>query len=143
MADTFIICPACQAKNRVPSARLHHSPTCGKCQASLLPLAPLELNASQLSRLHAHETLPLIVDFWAPWCGPCLQMAPTFEKVASQFAGQFRFAKLDTQAHSSTATQWAIRSIPTLIAFVQGKEVARQSGALSEGQLQAWLANLT
>lgn len=141
-ASAMLVCPACQAKNRVPEARLTEQPKCGKCQALLLPDAPLVLNADLLNRLRAHESLPLVVDFWAPWCGPCQQMAPTFASAAANFQGQLRLAKLDTEAHAAPAAQWAIRSIPTLIAFHQGKEIARQSGALSAGQLQQWLANL-
>lgn len=140
--SAILICPACQAKNRVPEARLVEAPQCGKCQAQLLPAEPLTLNGGLLNRLLAHETLPLVVDFWAPWCGPCQQMAPTFTAAAANFQGQLRLAKLDTEAHSAAAAQWAIRSIPTLIAFHQGKEIARQSGALSAGQLQQWLQSL-
>lgn len=139
----MLICPGCQAKNRVPEHRLAERPQCGKCQATLLGSEPLILNAALLNRLLAHETLPLVVDFWAPWCGPCLQMAPTFTAAAANFQGRLRLAKLDTEAHSAAAAPWGIRSIPTLIAFHQGKEIARQSGALSAGQLQQWLQNLS
>ena len=142
MSEHFLICPACQAKNRVPSTRLSQAPQCGKCKKSLLPAEPLELTGAQLSRLLSHETLPLVVDFWAPWCGPCLQMAPTFTAAAANVLGQLRLAKLDTEAQQAAAAQFGIRSIPTLIAFVKGKEVARQSGALSAGQLQQWLQEL-
>lgn len=138
----MLVCPACQAKNRVPESRLSEQPKCGKCQAQLLPTEPLALNASLLNRLLANESLPLVVDFWAPWCGPCQQMAPTFAAAAASFQGQLRLAKLDTEAHSAAAAPWGIRSIPTLIAFHQGKEIARQSGALSAGQLQQWLQSL-
>ncbi|WP_319783135.1 thioredoxin TrxC [Oceanisphaera sp. IT1-181] len=141
-ASAMLVCPACQAKNRVPEARLAEQPKCGKCQALLLSAEPLVLNGALLGRLLAHESLPLVVDFWAPWCGPCQQMAPTFAAAAANFQGQLRLAKLDTEAHSAAAAQWAIRSIPTLIAFHQGKEIARQSGALSAGQLQQWLQSL-
>ncbi|NLJ93471.1 MAG: thioredoxin TrxC [Aeromonadales bacterium] len=143
MSEHFLICPACQAKNRVPSARLLQAPQCGKCKVNLLPAEPLALTGNQLSRLLAHETLPLVVDFWAPWCGPCLQMEPTFAAAAANMQGQLRLAKLDTEAQQAAAAQFGIRSIPTLIAFVKGKEVARQSGALSAGQLQQWLQQLS
>ena len=141
-ASAMLVCPACQAKNRVPEARLLEQPKCGKCQAHLLPAEPVVLNGGLLNRLLSHESLPLVVDFWAPWCGPCQQMAPTFAAAAGHFQGQLRLAKLDTEAHSAAASQWGIRSIPTLIAFHQGKEIARQSGALSAGQLQQWLQSL-
>ena len=141
-ASAMLVCPACQGKNRVPEARLNEQPKCGKCQALLLPAEPLVLHAALLNRLLAHESLPLVVDFWAPWCGPCQQMAPTFAAAASKFQGQLRLAKLDTEAHSAPAAQWAIRSIPTLIAFHQGKEIARQSGALSAAQLEQWLESV-
>ena len=139
----MLVCPACQAKNRVPQARLSEQPNCGKGQTQLLPAEPLVLNASLLQRLLTNETLPLVVDFWAPWCGPCQQMAPTFASAAANFQGQLRLAKLDTEAHAAPAAQWGIRSIPTLIAFHQGKEIARQSGALSTGQLKQWLQSLS
>ncbi|WP_375055998.1 thioredoxin TrxC [Zobellella sp. DQSA1] len=142
MGEHFLICPACGAKNRVPTMRLQQSPQCGKCKASLLPGAPLELDGPRLERLLAHETLPLVVDFWAPWCGPCKMMAPVFAAAATEteLQGRLRLAKLDTESHQTAAARFGIRSIPTLIAFSGGQELARQSGALSAGQLRQWLS---
>lgn len=142
MTEQFLICPACQAKNRVPGERLGQDPKCGKCKTALLLNHPLELDGARLDRLLQQETLPLVVDFWAPWCGPCQSMAPVFAAAAAQFNGRLRLAKLDTEAHQAPAGRFGIRSIPTLIAFAQGKEIARQSGALSAGQLQQWLLSL-
>ncbi|PSJ42435.1 thiol reductase thioredoxin [Zobellella endophytica] len=140
MSEHFLICPACGAKNRVPAARLLQAPQCGKCRAALLPGAPLELDGPRLDRLLAHETLPLVVDFWAPWCGPCKMMAPVFATAAGELAGRLRLAKLDTEAHQAAAARFGIRSIPTLLVFSGGKELARQSGALPAGQLRQWLS---
>ncbi|MBL1377020.1 thioredoxin TrxC [Zobellella iuensis] len=140
MSEHFLICPACGAKNRVPATRLQQGPQCGKCKASLLPGTPLELDGPRLERLLAHETLPLVVDFWAPWCGPCKMMAPVFAAAATELQGKLRLAKLDTEAHQQAAARFGIRSIPTLIAFSGGQELARQSGALPAGQLRQWLS---
>ena len=142
MSEHMLICPACSAKNRVPSPRLQQTPLCGKCKVGLLPAEPLTMDGPKLDRFLANETLPLVVDFWAPWCGPCLQMAPVFSAAAGEMKGQLRLAKLDTEAHQAAAARFGIRSIPTLIAFDQGKEIARQSGALSAGQLRQWLQSL-
>ncbi|ATG75311.1 thioredoxin [Zobellella denitrificans] len=140
MSEHFLICPACGAKNRVPATRLQQGPQCGKCKTALLPAGPLTLDGPRLERLLAHETLPLVVDFWAPWCGPCKMMAPVFEAAAGELQGRLRLAKLDTEAHPQAAARFGIRSIPTLIVFSGGKELARQSGALPAGQLRQWLA---
>ncbi|MGR7922722.1 thiol reductase thioredoxin [Zobellella denitrificans] len=140
MSEHFLICPACGAKNRVPATRLQQEPQCGKCKTALLPAGPLTLDGPRLERLLAHETLPLVVDFWAPWCGPCKMMAPVFEAAAGELQGRLRLAKLDTEAHPQAAARFGIRSIPTLIVFSGGKELARQSGALPAGQLRQWLA---
>ncbi len=142
MSEHFLICPACQAKNRIPGERLQLAPKCGKCKEPLLPPQPLTLDGPRLDRLLANETLPLVLDFWAPWCGPCQNMAPVFSAAAGEENGRLRLAKLDTEAHQAAAARFGIRSIPTLIAFKQGKEVARQSGALSAGQLRQWLQSL-
>ncbi|MFP2770206.1 thioredoxin TrxC [Oceanisphaera sp. KMM 10153] len=142
MNEHFLICPVCQAKNRIPGERRQQTPKCGKCKESLLPHQPLTLDGPFMDRLLANETLPLVVDFWAPWCGPCQSMAPVFSAAAGEMNGQLRLAKLDTEAHQAAAARFGIRSIPTLIAFKQGKEVARQSGALSAGQLRQWLQSL-
>lgn len=140
MSEHFLICPSCGAKNRVPATRLQQGPQCGKCKTALLPATPLALDGPRLDRLLAHETLPLVVDFWAPWCGPCKMMAPVFEAAAGELQGRLRLAKLDTEAHPQAAARFDIRSIPTLIVFSGGKELARQSGALPAGQLRQWLS---
>ncbi|PSJ42549.1 thiol reductase thioredoxin [Zobellella taiwanensis] len=139
MSEYYLICPACGAKNRVPATRLQQEPQCGKCKTALLPAGPLTLDGPRLERLLAHETLPLVVDFWAPWCGPCKMMAPVFEAAAGELQGRLRLAKLDTEAHPQAAARFGIRSIPTLIVFSGGQELARQSGALPAGQLRQWL----
>ncbi|MBM7456153.1 thioredoxin 2 [Oceanisphaera litoralis] len=142
MSEHFLICPACQAKNRISGERLQQAPKCGKCKESLLPPQPLTLDDPRLDRLLANETLPLVIDFWAPWCGPCQSMAPVFAAAAGEVNGRLRLAKLDTEAYQAAAARFGIRSIPTLIAFHHGKEIARQSGALSAGQLRQWLQAL-
>ena len=139
MSEQFLVCPACSARNRVPAARLQQAPKCGKCKAELTPPTVLELDGPALDRLLVNESLPLVLDFWAPWCGPCKMMAPIFEAAAGELAGRLRLAKLNTEEHQQAAARFGIRSIPTLIVFKNGKEIARQSGALPAGQLNQWL----
>ncbi|MDV2856670.1 thioredoxin TrxC [Oceanimonas smirnovii] len=139
MCEQFLVCPACSARNRVPAARLQQAPKCGKCKAELTPATALELDGPALERLLVNESLPLVLDFWAPWCGPCKMMAPIFEAAAGELAGRLRLAKLNTEEHQQAAARFGIRSIPTLIVFKNGKEIARQSGALPAGQLNQWL----
>lgn len=139
MSEQFLVCPACSARNRVPAARLQQAPKCGKCKAELTPATALELDGPALERLLVNESLPLVLDFWAPWCGPCKMMAPIFEAAAGELAGRLRLAKLNTEEHQQAAARFGIRSIPTLIVFKDGKEIARQSGALPAGQLNQWL----
>ena len=139
MSEQFLVCPACSARNRVPAERLQQGPKCGKCKAALTPATVLELDGPRLDRLLANESLPLVLDFWAPWCGPCKMMAPVFEAAAGEHIGRLRLAKLNTEEHQQAAARFGIRSIPTLIVFKNGREVARQSGALSAGQLAQWL----
>lgn len=134
-----IACPKCITANRIPLDRLNDGPICGKCRQSLFTGKPSELNAGTFQRFINQTDIPVIVDFWAPWCGPCKAMAPTFSKIAEELEPSVRLAKLDTQAHERPAQQYNIRSIPTLICFQNGREVGRVSGALPESQLRLWI----
>ncbi|MFA5241531.1 MAG: thioredoxin TrxC [Sulfuricella sp.] len=134
-----LVCPACQAINRVPEERLGQNPKCGKCAAPLLDGKPLELTAANFGRFVAKSEMPLVVDFWAPWCGPCKMMAPVFSQVAAEFKARFRFVKVNTEAEQALAQQFAIRSIPTLAVFRNGAEVDRVAGAMDAGKLKNWL----
>lgn len=132
-----LVCPHCQAVNRVPAERLDQRGQCGKCHQPLWPDRPLTLDDAGLQRYLQREELPLLVDFWAAWCGPCRMMAPAFEAAAAQLAPRVRLAKLDTEA-SALAGQLGIRSIPTLILFRGGREIARQAGAMGQDAIVRW-----
>jgi len=135
-----IICPSCYTKNRLPKEKLNKHPLCGKCRHSLLTTHPISGNDQNFNRFIEANELPIVVDFWAAWCGPCKQFAPTFEQVASEMSTQACFVKLDTEHNQNTAGRLNIRSIPTLMIFHQGKEIARMSGALPKPQFKQWLA---
>ena len=137
-----LVCPHCGAVNRVPDDRLAQHPKCGKCGTEVLPAHPVELTAASFGKFIERNELPVLVDFWAPWCGPCKQFAPTFSQMAGQYVGKVRFAKVNTEAEQGLAAQHGIRSIPTLAIFKAGQEVDRVSGALPAQQLQAWLARV-
>jgi thioredoxin 2 len=134
-----LVCPHCGAVNRVPEGRLADQPKCGKCAAAVLPPAPIDLTGANFDRFLSRDGLPVLVDFWAPWCGPCKQFAPTFAQMAGQYAGKARFVKVNTEAEQALAGRYKIRSITTLALFKGGRELDRVSGALPGPQLAAWL----
>ena len=130
-----VACVACGATNRVPAARLVEDPTCGRCGAALLPGEPVELTEANFEAVAGRTELPLVVDFWAPWCGPCRMMAPAFEHAAAQLKGRALLAKVNSDENPGLAARFGIRSIPTLVRLEGGREVKRVSGALPAGQI--------
>ena len=135
-----IACPHCNAVNRVPAGRLADQPGCGKCKRPLTTGKPVNLTDSSFAAHVERSDLPIVVDFWAAWCGPCKMMAPHFERAAAALEPNVRFGKLDTDANPQTASRFGIRSIPTIILFKNGREAARQSGAMDSSALKNWIA---
>ncbi|MCM8599179.1 MAG: thioredoxin TrxC [Candidatus Accumulibacter sp.] len=135
----IVVCPHCHRPNRVPADRLGGHGHCGHCRAELFDGTPAILNAENFERHLARSDLPIVVDFWAPWCAPCRAMAPAFAAAARQLEPDFRLAKVDTEEEQALAARHAIRSIPTLVIYRNGHEVARQSGALDTSGIVRWV----
>ena len=133
-----LVCAACAATNRVPDARLADGPVCGVCKEKLLDPRPFALTDDRFANYVSKTELPIVVDFWAAWCGPCKMMAPFYAEAAKQMPF-VRFAKVDTEVATQTAARFTIRSIPTLIIFQGGQEIARQSGAMRAADIVGWV----
>jgi thioredoxin 2 len=139
MSDlSHLVCAECQAVNRVPIARLGQKPNCGRCHQPLFTGHPVELSASTFTQYLERTDIPVLVDFWAPWCGPCKAMAPAFIQAAAMLEPNFRLAKVNTDTEQSLGARYTIRSIPTLILFRGCHEVARQAGALTFQDIVRW-----
>lgn len=134
----IVVCPSCCAKNRVPEDKISEQPSCGQCHQALIPLAPIELNEKNFSHFITASDLPIFIDLWADWCGPCKMMAPHFQQVAKDYPHVI-FAKINTEENPNLSAAFNVRSIPTLVLMNKTDEIARISGALRSSELKKWL----
>jgi thioredoxin 2 len=141
--STHLVCPNCNATNRIPAARLKEAPKCGKCHTPLFGGKPQAVNAVSFRKHIERDEIPVLVDFWAPWCGPCKMMAPAYQQAATQLEPRVRLLKVDTEAEQQLGAQFNIRSIPTLALFHRGHEVARQAGAMGAADIVRWVNSQT
>ena len=140
MTDSnFIVCPSCLGINKIPIARVADGGKCGKCHSLLLTGQVISASSKQFQTYVNRSSMPIVVDFWASWCGPCKMMAPVFEQVAKQFQHRVHFLKVNTETEQLLSSQYNIRSIPTIAIFKQGKEIVRQAGAMDANSLQQWI----
>ena len=139
MSKTHLVCPHCNAINAVPEERLPDNPRCGKCKEPVLNARPTELTGANFERFVSKNDIPVLVDFWAPWCGPCRTMAPAFEQAAEVLEPAVRLAKLNTEDEQMIGARYGSRSIPTMVLFKRGEEIARQSGAMMAGEIVRWV----
>jgi thioredoxin 2 len=139
MAGKKLACLYCAHRNRVPFDKLEENPKCGSCGKGLMPNKAVDITAAVLDKARANDDVPLIVDFWAPWCGPCVAMAPEFNKAAKALAGKARLVKVNTQTHMTVSGKLKIKGIPTMIAWRNGREINRHAGALKMWQIINWV----
>ena len=139
----IVVCPHCHRPNRLPDARLGEQGRCGHCQSPLFDGTPTALTEASFDRHIERSELPILVDFWAPWCAPCRAMAPAFAAAAQQLEPAARLAKVNTEEEQALAARFAIRSIPTLVVFRKGREVARQAGAMDAASIVRWLRSVS